>query len=119
MPYGASHGIGHQLGAVAGVPHGYTSCILLPHVMAFNAAVTGDRQNLISEALGAAKAPANSAVAELISRLGMPTRLRDVGVTREHFSAVAQASLLNAWVKANPQPIDTEDQVLEILEAAY
>ena len=28
-PYGASHGIGHQLGAVAGVQHGLCSCVLL------------------------------------------------------------------------------------------
>jgi maleylacetate reductase len=29
---GASHGIGHVLGGTAHVPHGYTSCIMLPHV---------------------------------------------------------------------------------------
>jgi maleylacetate reductase len=32
---GASHGIGHVLGGTAGVPHGYTSCIMLPHVLRF------------------------------------------------------------------------------------
>jgi alcohol dehydrogenase class IV len=30
---GLSHGIGHQLGGIAHVPHGYTSCITLPHVL--------------------------------------------------------------------------------------
>ncbi len=119
VPYGASHGIGHQLGAVAGVPHGYTSCILLPHVMAFNASAIGRRQHMISEALGDAAKPAEAAIAELVSGLGMPTRLRDVGVTREHFDAIARGSLLNAWVRANPEPINHVDQVLEILEAAY
>lgn len=119
VPYGASHGIGHQLGAVAGVPHGYTSCILLPHVLAFNAKATSARHNMISEALGDATKPANIAIAETISSLGMPARLRDVGVTREHFAAIAQGSLLNAWVRANPEPIHQVDQVLEILEAAY
>ncbi|CAN0587952.1 unnamed protein product, partial [Laminaria digitata] len=116
VPYGASHGIGHQLGAVAGVPHGYTSCILLPHVLAFNSNATRGRQQLISEALGDATKPARDAVAELVSRLGMPTRLRDVGVTQDHFDAIARGSLLNAWVRANPEPIDHADQVLEILE---
>lgn len=119
VPYGASHGIGHQLGAVAGVPHGYTSCILLPHVMAYNEKATGGRQSLIGEALGNANKPAHEAIAEVVSALGMPTRLRDVGVTREHFSAIAEGSLLNAWVRANPQPIHQVDQVFEILEAAY
>lgn len=119
VPYGASHGIGHQLGAVAGVPHGYTSCILLPHIMAYNAKAIGDRQGLLSEALGDAAKPAATAIAELVSQLGMPQRLRDVGVTREHFSAIAEGSLLNAWVRANPEPIDHAEQVMGILEAAY
>ena len=34
---GASHGIGHVLGGTAGVPHGYTSCVMLPPVLRFNA----------------------------------------------------------------------------------
>ena len=49
---GASHGIGHVLGGTAGVPHGYTSCVMLPHVMRFNLQVNAERQKLVSEALG-------------------------------------------------------------------
>ena len=30
VPMGASHGIGYVLGAVFDVPHGHTSCIMLP-----------------------------------------------------------------------------------------
>src|SRR5207245_3915236 len=45
---GASHAIGHVLGGSAGVPHGYTSCVMLPAVLAFNAAVNGDRQAELS-----------------------------------------------------------------------
>ena len=119
VPYGASHGIGHQLGAVAGVPHGYTSCILLPHVMAYNHEATAEKQQWISAALGRPAARASDLIAELISHLGMPTRLRDAGVTHDHFQAIAQGSLLNAWVRANPEPIDTVEQVVEILEAAF
>ena len=119
VAYGASHGIGHQLGAVAGVPHGYTSCILLPHVMAYNLEATRHKQQLISEALGRPTARASDLMAELIKHLGMPTRLRDVGVTEAHYEAIAEGSLKNAWVRANPQPIDNASQVKEILAAAY
>ena len=49
---GASHGIGHVLGGTAHVPHGYTSCIMLPHVLRFNEPVNADRQKWVSEALG-------------------------------------------------------------------
>jgi maleylacetate reductase len=49
---GASHGIGHVLGGTAHVPHGYTSCVMLPHVLRFNEPVNAERQKWVSEALG-------------------------------------------------------------------
>src|SRR5580704_6487000 len=58
VPKGASHGIGHVLGGTADVPHGYTSCVMLPHVLRFNATVNAERQALVSEALGRAGEPA-------------------------------------------------------------
>jgi len=36
VPMGASHGIGYVLGAEFDVPHGYTSCVMLPAVMRWN-----------------------------------------------------------------------------------
>ena len=117
-PYGASHGIGHQLGAVADVPHGFTSCVMLPHVMAFNADVTKERQEWIADAMGVPGAPASETVAELISSLGMPTTLREVGVKTEHFEAIADGAMLNAFVRANIKPVDRDD-VIDLLERAY
>jgi maleylacetate reductase len=49
---GASHGIGHVLGGTAGAPHGYTSCVMLPHVLRFNRPVNSEKQTRVSEALG-------------------------------------------------------------------
>ena len=80
---GASHGIGHVLGGTAGVPHGYTSCVMLPHVLRFNHPVNADKQARVSEALGRPGEPAADVVAGLIAGLGLPTRLRDVGVKPE------------------------------------
>jgi len=34
--FGASHAIGHTLGGTADVPHGYTSCVMLPAVVQYN-----------------------------------------------------------------------------------
>lgn len=119
VPYGASHGIGHQLGAVAGVPHGVTSCVMLPHVMRYNEQASAGRQRRIAEALGRPDEPASDSMAHLIASLGMPTRLRDVGVERSHFDAIARGSLSNAWVRANIQPVHTNAAVLDILEQAF
>jgi alcohol dehydrogenase class IV len=119
VSYGASHGIGHALGGTAGVPHGHTSCVMLPHVLRYNAAVTREPQRRIAEALGRPGMGAADAVAELIADLGQPATLREVGVAREQLPAVAAAAARNFWVRANPQPIRSADDVLRLLEAAW
>ncbi len=86
---GASHGIGHVLGGTAGVPHGYTSCIMLPHVLRFNEPVNSDRQAWVSEALGHPGEQAADVVAALIAGLGLPGRLRDVGVKPDQLDQIA------------------------------
>jgi len=119
VPYGASHGIGHSLGAVTGMSHGYTSCVMLPHVMRWNAAATRERQMRISAALGQAGAEAADVVAELVAGLGMPTRLRDAGVERAQFARIAAGALENMWVRSNPRPITGAADIVALLEAAW
>ena len=100
---GASHAIGHVLGGSAGVPHGYTSCVMLPAVLAFNAAVNADRQAEISAALGAAGQPASEVLDRFIAGLGLPRRLRDVGVKRDDLQRIATNCMLDDWTFCNPR----------------
>ncbi len=116
---GASHGIGHMLGGTANVPHGYTSCVMLPSVLAWNEGVNGDQQAVVSETLGRSGEPASQVVGELIAGLGLPTRLRDVGVERDQFQAIAEASMHDRWIPTNPRKITEPAQVIEILEMAW
>ena len=117
--YGASHGIGHALGAAADVPHGYTSCVMLPHVMRYNESVTADKQKLIASALGQPDLSGGEAVRKLIAALDLPSTLRSVGVKQEQLPKVAEASMKNAWVRANPRPIRSAQDVMRLLEAAW
>ena len=117
--YGASHGIGHALGAFADVPHGHTSCVMLPHVMRYNASVTAEKQRQIAEAMGRPGMAAADAVAELIVSLGQPTTLRAVGVKREQLPKIAEAAMANLWVRTNPRPLHSPDEVMGLLEAAW
>lgn len=119
VPWGASHGLGHQLGAVTGIPHGYCSCILLPRVLAFNAPVNAERQALAAAALGRPGVPADSAVLELVETLGLPTTLRAAGVERAALGIIAETSLQNPFVQQNPRPVRGSEDLLSILEAAY
>lgn len=119
VPYGASHGLGHQLGAVCGMSHGHTSCVMMPHVMAHNLPATSEAQRLIAEAMGRPDVPASVAVAELIAALGMPTRLRDAGATREDLPVIAEGSIAHPWITGNAVPLRSTDELLELLERAY
>ena len=116
---GASHGIGHVLGGTAGVPHGYTSCVMLPHVMRFNHPVNGERQRLVSEALGRPGEPAADVLAALISALGLPRTLRDVGVKPELLDRIAEESMHDRWIHTNPRNIEGPAVVRRLLDAAW
>ena len=119
VDWGASHGIGHQLGAVANVPHGYCSCVMLPSVLRWNRPVNAAQQAIVAQAMGAKGDDAAAAVAKLVEALGLPTRLRDVGVKREHYDAIAAGAMQNLFVRSNPRPITDPAQVREILDMAW
>jgi alcohol dehydrogenase len=125
---GISHAIGHQLGGHCHVPHGQTSCIMLPHAMEFNLPVAANRLALVAEAAGldirqtaeagAARA-AIEAVRSFIGGLGCPVRLREVGVHERDFPALAEAVLEEVPTMENPRPISGVADVIELLERAW
>ena len=115
---GASHGIGHVLGAACHVPHGHTSCVMLPSVLRWNLAVNADRQKRVSEAFGKPDAPAADLVAQLVATLGLPRTLSEVGVGRDRFREIAEKSMHDRAVLNNPRPIKGPSEVMEILELA-
>jgi maleylacetate reductase len=116
---GASHGIGHILGGTAGVPHGYTSCVMLPHVLRFNQSINKAQQKLVSEALGEPNKPACDVVSELVAQLGLPSTLREVGVKADMLNLIAQNSMHDRLIHSNPRKIHGPEDVLRILEAAW
>ncbi len=118
VPMGASHAIGHILGGTCEVPHGITSCIMLPYVLQYNAAEIADRETPISEALGRPGVPAATALHELIDGLDLPRRLSEVGITEEQFPLIAKNAMHDRWLHTNPRKIESEDAVLEILRMA-
>ena len=116
---GASHGVGHVLGGTAGVPHGYTSCVMLPHVLRFNEGVNREKQMRVSEALGRPSGAAADVVADLIAGLGLPTKLRDVGVRPDQLDMIAENSMHDRWIHTNPRKIEGTAVIRELLDAAW
>jgi maleylacetate reductase len=119
VPKGASHGIGHVLGGTAGVPHGYTSCVMLPHVLRFNKSVNAERQAWVAEAMGRPGFDAADVVAALIADLGLPGTLRAVGVRADQLDAISAGAMGDRWVHTNPRKIEGPATVRALLEAAW
>lgn len=114
-----SHAIGHVLGAHAAVPHGETSCVLCPAVLRWHADVAADRHRLLCDALGMPGHDAAGAVSSLVASLGLPQRLRDVGVQHGQFADIARKTMHEALLRNSRKPVRSEADVLEILEIAW
>jgi len=115
IPMGASHGIGYVLGAVYNVPHGYTSCVMLPSVMRWNRADNAERQALVSAAMGRPGKDAADVLDRFIRGLGMPRSLQEVSIGPEHFDRIAEQAMATPWIPRNPRKIDGPAQIREIL----
>lgn len=118
VPMGASHGIGYVLGAVFDIPHGHTSCIMLPAVMRWNKQVNAERQALVAAAMDHPGKDAADVLDAFIAGLGMPRSLGAVNVGAAEFDRIATQAMGTPWVPRNPRRIDGPAQVREILELA-
>ncbi|MDD1523598.1 MULTISPECIES: iron-containing alcohol dehydrogenase [Bradyrhizobium] len=115
VPMGASHGIGYVLGGAFDVPHGYTSCVMLPAVMRWNARDNAERQMIVAAAMGYPGRDAADVLDAFIRSLGMPRSLSDVRIAPEHFDAIAEAAMRTNWIPRNPRKISGPADLREIL----
>lgn len=121
---GVCAALGHALGTRAHIDNGLANGILLPHTMRFNAPVTQLRLGKVAEALGRHGSGdrvevAIQAVEDLVASVQVPRRLRDAGVPREVLRSVAQAAMDDWFLPLNPRPVEDEETLLQILEAAW
>jgi alcohol dehydrogenase class IV len=119
---GLSHAIGHQLGAL-GIPHGATSCIMLPHVMRFLEPATSAQQAAMATVLARAQGAdevgaAADHVEVLFGELGVPRRVSDFEIPREKMDSLAKSTLGDMVVREAPRTVD-EGVVYELLEKAW
>jgi alcohol dehydrogenase class IV len=117
---GSVHAMSHPAGARFGVPHGVANAIHLPHVIRFNAAGgvdIADRYRDVAEVLGSESGgPAMDVadalathVSELVARLGLPTRLSEVGVPEAGIPALVEGAMGDGTTLLNPREVGEED----------
>jgi alcohol dehydrogenase class IV len=116
---GASHGLGYLLGVIGHVPHGLTSCVLLPAVLKYNLSDTMAQQTRIAGILEAKTAEeASPALQAFIGSLDLPNRLSQLEVSREALEEIKTAALTHPVVQANPKAITSREDVAQILNFA-
>jgi alcohol dehydrogenase class IV len=122
------HALEYPLGGAVHVSHGAGNGLLLPFVMRYNlpvrtaafakvAELLGENVNGLSEQAAAERAV--SAVERIRGRIGIPQRMRDLGLKRDQLPALAEkAFAIKRLMGTNPrQP--TQADLVEILNQAF
>nr|CAD6430921.1 alcohol dehydrogenase [Rhizobium sp. Q54] len=127
-PVAAVHALAYPIGGRFHVPHGLSNALVLPHVLRFNAPVAGSVYaeiaadafpHLAGEEEEARCATFIDCVTELSRKLGLPQRLRDVGIGEEHLAAMARDAMKQTRLLVNnPRPLQEAD-ALAIYRAAW
>lgn len=119
VPMGASHAIGHVLGGTCGVAHYLCTPVMMPGVLQYNEPATEDAQKELAEALGRPGVRASEAFRQFVAELGLPTRLKEVGVTQDRFELIARTTMQEEiFIHTNPRPVSHWEQVRDILKLA-
>ena len=113
---GACHSLAHQLSTFADVQHGVANALMLPPQMAYSLVGAMDRYAQIGRALEPSGREPESvrqdalraveAVRELAADVGLPSRLRDVGVTEAMIPVLAKHAYRDLNWASNPRAID-------------
>jgi 4-hydroxybutyrate dehydrogenase len=115
---GAVHSLAHPLSSIAGLHHGTTNGILLPHVLEFNRAVAESRLRDLAVAmeLTDSRRSASEAadaliggISELLPQIGIASRLGALGVTRDQIPLLAKKAMEDACHQLNPRPCSEAD----------
>jgi alcohol dehydrogenase class IV len=118
-----THAMEYPVGAAVHVSHGAGNGLLLPHVMRFNEPVRRSELSLVAVLLTPQGGPGIDGagkVAELCREVGIPTRLRDIGVTEDMLPGFAEkAFAVKRLMRVNPRLPRSADELLQVYRAAY
>jgi alcohol dehydrogenase class IV len=125
---GITHSMSHPAGAQFDVPHGIANAINLPWVIEYNAAGGTDIANRyrdVNELFGLEAGGDDATVAHvlaehvraLVARLGLPTRLSEVGVPESAIPALVDGAMGDGCTLVNPRE-PTEEDFAQLYERA-
>ena len=123
---GIHHAIVHVVGGRYKAPHAEIHALMLPYAMRWNLDVTIQAHARMAREIGIEGADENAlaaAVPEHVfamnQKMGLPLKLRDLGVPHEGLKQLAIDALDDYSIHTNPKPVTAAAQVLEVLEQAW
>ena len=128
-PVAAVHALAYPIGGTFHVPHGLSNALVLPHVLRFNASEAApdyaELAPLIFPDIDTAR-NSQEVCAEFIERLatlsatvGLPQKLREVGITRGDLPSIASDAMKQIRLLVNNPRKVTEQDALAIYQAAW
>lgn len=125
-PVAAVHALAYPVGARFHVPHGLSNSLVLPQVIRFNVSSAQQHYGELAEIL-TPSAKGNStdrtkALVEMLSalpvNLGLPTRLRDVGIAEKDLGLLADDAMKQTRLLINNPREVVRDDALAIYRAS-
>jgi alcohol dehydrogenase len=124
----AVHAMAYPLGGQFGVPHGVSNALLMPYVLEQNVVGNLAKFGVVAQGMGepigaasprAAAVAAVDAIRQLSLDVGIPQRMREVGVPKDAIPGMATAAIkITRLMDNNPRKL-TESDVRAIYEAAW
>lgn len=126
-PVAAVHALAYPLGGHFHIPHGLSNSLVLPEVLRFNARdaapLYAQLAPILSDRLFAGHADGAAiliaSLEKLIEDVGLPTRLRDAGVTEESLETLAADAMLQQRLLVNNPREVREADALAIYKAVF
>ncbi|MGO4327203.1 iron-containing alcohol dehydrogenase [Cupriavidus sp. 2TAF22] len=120
VPHGFSHWMVHIVGPRGGVPHSDAACVLMLAQARWLEGWAVPQHDRIRAALGQPDRPFHAILGNLLERLGMPTTLDDLGLTRQQVDDMIAPALAHPMVtRNNIRPIRTAADLRAILSLAW
>ena len=109
---GAIHAISHPVGALSDTDHGTINAVAMPTVLRFNRPAIEVKIARLAGCFSLAPAGFDTFfdfVVDLRRAVGIPDRLRDIGVDDKQFALMAEMAAAEPTAAGNPVPLTTTE----------
>jgi alcohol dehydrogenase class IV len=109
---GVVHSLAHPLSSLLDTHHGLANAVNLPYGMEYNIAGFEDRFRRMAKNMDLKDESGAGIVSflhDLNDRVGIPHRLRDIGVKEEHLDTLADLAIADFAHPNNPKPVSRDD----------